>query len=47
MQPINSMPFQNPNTILQRMERAIFKIIWKGKKLLIKKNIINNKRTAG
>jgi hypothetical protein len=29
------------------MERAVLKLIWKGKKPRIAKPIINNKRTAG
>ena len=44
---LNAILIKIPTQFFKDMERAIFKFIWKGKKLRIVKTILNNKITAG
>jgi hypothetical protein len=43
----NAIPIKIPTQFFKDMERAILKIIWKGKNPRIVKTILNSKRTAG
>jgi hypothetical protein len=40
-------PHQTSNSILQELERAIFKFIWNNKKPRIAKTLLKDKRTPG
>jgi hypothetical protein len=44
---IQCNPYQNSNSILHRIKRAICKFIWNNKNPRIAKTLLNDKRTSG
>jgi hypothetical protein len=47
MDRFNAIPIKIPTQFFKDLGKAIFKFVWKGKKLRIVKTVLNNKRTSG